>query len=137
MAVFLQCVSRRRGMGTLMRQSLTTDVQLMPTVVGSITDSNKLASAMGMLVTGWAGGYLMVSVKGCRDDIYTILKDYISCLGCSNRWVPFGGLWRREFGDKALSTSYVLRRFPDLCESWVAAIRALQHDEKADAKSVV
>lgn len=34
---------------------------LMPTVVGSITDSNRLASAMGMLVTGWAGGYLMVS----------------------------------------------------------------------------
>lgn len=33
----------------------------MPTVVGSITDSDKLASAMGMLVTGWAGGYLMVS----------------------------------------------------------------------------
>ncbi|KAJ9101482.1 hypothetical protein QFC19_005133 [Naganishia cerealis] len=32
---------------------------LMPTVVGSITESSKLASAMGMIVTGWAGGYLM------------------------------------------------------------------------------
>lgn len=50
-------------MGICMRPSLTNDIQLMPTVVGSITDSNKLASAMGMLVTGWAGGYLMVSGK--------------------------------------------------------------------------
>jgi MFS family permease len=33
---------------------------LMPTVVGSITESSKLASAMSMLITGWTGGYLMV-----------------------------------------------------------------------------
>ncbi|KAJ9122899.1 hypothetical protein QFC24_003937 [Naganishia onofrii] len=32
---------------------------LMPTVVGSITESSKLASAMSMLITGWTGGYLM------------------------------------------------------------------------------
>lgn len=36
---------------------------LMPTVVGSITESSKLASAMGMIVTGWAGGYLMVRIS--------------------------------------------------------------------------
>lgn len=32
----------------------------IPSAVGSITDSSRFASAMGLLVTGWAGGYLMV-----------------------------------------------------------------------------
>jgi predicted MFS family arabinose efflux permease len=31
----------------------------MPTLVGSIFGSTRVAVAMGMVVTGWAGGYLM------------------------------------------------------------------------------
>jgi MFS family permease len=31
----------------------------MPTVVGSMFGSTRVAVAMGMVVTGWAGGYLM------------------------------------------------------------------------------
>jgi MFS family permease len=31
----------------------------MPTVVGSVFGSARLSVAMGMIVTGWAGGYLM------------------------------------------------------------------------------
>jgi MFS family permease len=32
----------------------------MPTVVGSVFGSARVSVAMGMIVTGWAGGYLMV-----------------------------------------------------------------------------
>ncbi|KAF2671821.1 MFS general substrate transporter, partial [Microthyrium microscopicum] len=34
----------------------------MPTVVGNTFGSARVSVAMGMIVTGWAGGYLMVSV---------------------------------------------------------------------------
>jgi MFS family permease len=33
----------------------------MPTVVGSVFGSRRVSVAMGMIVSGWAGGYLMVS----------------------------------------------------------------------------
>ena len=33
----------------------------MPTVVGNVFGSARVAVAMGMIVTGWGGGYLMVS----------------------------------------------------------------------------
>ena len=32
----------------------------MPTVVGSVFGSARVGVAMGMIITGWAGGYLMV-----------------------------------------------------------------------------
>lgn len=32
----------------------------MPTVVGNVFGSQRVSVAMGMIVTGWAGGYLMV-----------------------------------------------------------------------------
>ncbi len=32
----------------------------MPTVVGTLFGSQRVSVAMGMIVTGWAGGYLMV-----------------------------------------------------------------------------
>ena len=34
----------------------------MPTVVGSVFGSRRVGVAMGMIVTGWAGGYLLVSL---------------------------------------------------------------------------
>jgi MFS family permease len=33
----------------------------MPTVIGNVFGSARLSVAMGMIVTGWGGGYLMVS----------------------------------------------------------------------------
>lgn len=36
---------------------------LMPTVAGQIFGSARVSVALGMLVTGWAAGYLMVSQK--------------------------------------------------------------------------
>jgi predicted MFS family arabinose efflux permease len=38
----------------------------MPTVVGSVFGSRRVGVAMGMIVTGWAGGYLLVSVLVSR-----------------------------------------------------------------------
>lgn len=35
----------------------------MPTVVGSVFGSARVSVAMGMVVSGWAGGYLMVSIR--------------------------------------------------------------------------
>ena len=32
----------------------------MPTVVGAVFGSQRVSVTMGMIVTGWAGGYLMV-----------------------------------------------------------------------------
>lgn len=34
----------------------------MPTVVGNVFGSERVSVAMGMVVTGWGGGYLMVSL---------------------------------------------------------------------------
>jgi MFS family permease len=34
----------------------------MPTVVGAVFGSRRVGVAMGMIVSGWAGGYLMVSI---------------------------------------------------------------------------
>ena len=36
----------------------------MPTVVGNVFGSQRVSVAMGMVVTGWGGGYLMVSLYG-------------------------------------------------------------------------
>jgi hypothetical protein len=33
----------------------------MPTVVGNVFGSQRVSVAMAMIVTGWGGGYLMVS----------------------------------------------------------------------------
>jgi hypothetical protein len=33
-----------------------------PTVVGNVFGSRRVGVAMGMIVSGWAGGYLMVSI---------------------------------------------------------------------------
>lgn len=41
----------------------------MPTVVGNVFGSARVSVAMGMIVTGWAGGYLMVrGPDTCRVD---------------------------------------------------------------------
>ncbi|TVY21821.1 Aspyridones efflux protein apdF [Lachnellula arida] len=38
----------------------------MPTVVGSVFGSRRVSVAMGMIVTGWGGGYLMGAPINCR-----------------------------------------------------------------------
>jgi MFS family permease len=67
----------------------------MPTVVGSVFGSRRVGVAMGMIVSGWAGGYLMVSTNP------TLLEEFVRCaywltrIGCSHCWISPRGLWRR------------------------------------------
>jgi MFS family permease len=65
---------------------------LMPTVVGSITESSKLASAMGMIVTGWAGGYLMVRIS-CN-----IPRDTDQLIILREQGAPIAGYLLEAFG---------------------------------------
>lgn len=40
----------------------------MPTVVGNVFGSARVGVAMGMVVTGWAGGYLFVCFHTLKHD---------------------------------------------------------------------
>ena len=42
----------------------------MPTVVGSVFGSARVSVAMGMIVSGWAGGYLLVSAISRRRSTF-------------------------------------------------------------------
>lgn len=42
----------------------------MPTVVGNVFGSTRVSVAMGMTVTGWAGGYLLVSISVPRVSVF-------------------------------------------------------------------
>lgn len=56
----------------------------MPTVVGNTFGSARVSVVMGMVVTGWAGGYLLVSLSGFYhfDDVVFVRRsqfaDYVS-----------------------------------------------------------
>lgn len=39
----------------------------MPTIAGNVFGSQRLSVVMGMIVTGWAGGYLMVCLNNLMD----------------------------------------------------------------------
>lgn len=45
----------------------------MPTVVGNVFGSARVAMAMSMILTGWTGGYLMVSLIVTGRDTTTVL----------------------------------------------------------------
>jgi MFS family permease len=56
----------------------------MPTVIGSVFRPSQVSIAMGMAVTGWAGGYLMVRLSlYFKTSMINILP-----LGFANRWIP-------------------------------------------------
>lgn len=64
---------------------------LMPTVAGQVFGSARVSVALGMLVTGWGGGYLLVST--CCSLQYILAHKMI---GRSNRRLHFGSVWRTE-----------------------------------------
>ena len=53
----------------------------MPTVVMSVFGSRRVGVAMGMIVSGWAGGYLMVRTS------FSGLCTVANGKGCANRWI--------------------------------------------------
>jgi hypothetical protein len=108
----------------------------IPTAVGSITDSSRLASAMGLLVTGWAGGYLMVSFRVPRREPCEVMI-MIAIPGSSHSRNSVECLWRDRCGFEALSPGDVLRRFFDLRQSWAVGARAPQYQQKVDGQGVI
>lgn len=48
----------------------------MPTVVGSVLGSAKLTTVMGMILTNWVGGYLMVSIKPISTVSLSVPTNY-------------------------------------------------------------
>lgn len=62
----------------------------MPTVVGSLFGSARVSVAMGMVVTGWAGGYLMVR----RHADTRCGFPRLTLTGCPDRRLHLGGVRR-------------------------------------------
>ena len=77
----------------------------MPTVVGNIFGSARVSIAMGMVVTGWAGGYLLVSVwyKSAGAQ-----RSWTS--GCSNRGLSPQCVWRTTRYTHGISSGHLLCR---------------------------
>lgn len=93
----------------------------IPTVVGNVFGSARVVVALGMIVTGWAGGYLMVSLPQipverlgwCLTSMYS---------GRSNCWLYFGRVWRPGRRPSCISSSHVLCRLPGAsgrCAGWL------------------
>jgi len=77
----------------------------MPTVVGSIFGSRRVGVAMGMIVSGWAGGYLMV----CILAISTLRGNWLTSIGCSNCWISPCSVWRGAQHPEGIPPSHLLR----------------------------
>lgn len=91
----------------------------MPTVVGNTFGSARVSVVMGMVVTGWAGGYLLVSLRA--SGISAIMYSYVDlsllimCLGCTDRRIHPERGRRREPWDHQLSSGYFLCWRNDCC----------------------
>lgn len=95
----------------------------MPTVVGSVFGSARVGVKMGMIITGWAGGYLMVcpvmkkkerkvtSRRTRLADIYGV--DYLACIGSTNRRISARRIWWRARHSRCISSCHVLCWFHD------------------------
>lgn len=86
----------------------------MPTVVGSVFGSAKVAVAMGMIVTGWGGGYLMVCAlhNCCRNHC----SDFWSVIGRSYRGLYVERIWRGNQLLERLQTCHLLCWLYDPCQ---------------------
>lgn len=97
----------------------------MPTVVGNTFGSARVSVVMGMVVTGWAGGYLLVSWI-CWSPLETyshVSLAFLSLtiLGSTNCWLYPQCSWWRERWYQQLSSSYFLCWCDDpcCCSHWV------------------
>jgi MFS family permease len=61
----------------------------MPTVVGAVFGSARVSVAMGMIVTGWVGGYLMVRVSFVR---------WMCKIECDLQGAPIAGYLLNAYG---------------------------------------
>jgi hypothetical protein len=82
----------------------------MPTVVGSVFGSRRVGVAMGMIVTGWAGGYLLVGLEissweMARKVWWTVANG----IGRSDCGIPSRCIRRRTQHPQSISSRYLLR----------------------------
>lgn len=61
---------------------------IMPTVVGNVFGSARVSVAMGMIVTSWGAGYLMVIDVHLNTKPICVLNSDNFFLGRTNRWLP-------------------------------------------------
>lgn len=94
----------------------------MPTVVGNVFGSARMGVAMGMIVSGWSAGYLMVSL-----GLMCVLLRLNFHQGRTYRGIPTGGLWRREGWATSLPACYVLCRITGFCCSWTCGTGPPEH----------
>ncbi|OCK75945.1 MFS general substrate transporter [Lepidopterella palustris CBS 459.81] len=85
----------------------------MPTVVGNVFGSARVAVAMGMIVTGWAGGYLMVypsfsSLDQSKPKARLLVNDFIS-KGSPDCWILTRRIWRRARRPASIPPGNLLR----------------------------
>lgn len=80
----------------------------MPTVVGNVFGSARVAVAMSMIVTGWAGGYLMVSLLNYGRLITSRYSDVVSILGSPYCRLHPQGSWGNGEWSTGVPTGYVL-----------------------------
>lgn len=78
----------------------------MPTVVGNVFGSSRVPVAMGMVVTGWAGGYLLVRSLSLFYHLIGINR--LELIGRSDRWVYPGCFRRRRKWDWSVSSRNLL-----------------------------
>lgn len=104
----------------------------MPTVVGSVFGSRRVSVAMGMIVTGWGGGYLMVS-----PNVFIPLEEMVnSCVGCSNCWLPSRGIRRRAQYFESLSSCHLLRWINGSRSCWPRSFAQVKVKQESSQKVV-
>jgi hypothetical protein len=57
----------------------------MPTVVSNVFGSARVSVAMSMVITGWIGGYLMVSIRWSCSRLSAPTE--CACIGQSDCWL--------------------------------------------------
>lgn len=90
----------------------------IPTVISNVFGSARVSVAMGMTVTGWVGGYLMVRLLSCSPlenfhhrlplDVVVHVWSCSFFLGRSHRWLHSWRIRRCQRGHRCISPSYIL-----------------------------
>lgn len=92
----------------------------MPTVVTSVFGSKRVGVAMGMIVTGWAGGYLMVRQLSYPKTSFVskVRLTREKHLGSPDRWISLGSVWWGAQYVECVSSGHVLRRINGSWRCW-------------------
>lgn len=105
----------------------------MPTVVGNVFGSARVPVAMGMIVTSWAGGYLMVCCLAPSDIHPSRLTEFTGRPDCG---LYPRCVWRRRQQFESVSPIYFLCRRDGSSRSPISSRNPLE-DRKAIEKEAL